>query len=227
MLLTVCLDSLITYLILPVETKIEVSLESHELSCIRGHHTLFANLGFRLDCGQVLLVEGSNGSGKTSLLKMLTGLRLPDAGKVFWLGQPIEDLGAEYREQITWLGHSNGIKEDLTAAENLRLSRTLSPTNTRKINDVLEMVNLRNRKNTLPRQFSAGMKRRLAIARLLLVSSPLWILDEPQAALDKSGIALFEGFLKAHLQNGGMAVMTSHHEVNLDKRLMIKLRLST
>ncbi|MCB1757264.1 MAG: cytochrome c biogenesis heme-transporting ATPase CcmA [Gammaproteobacteria bacterium] len=203
-----------------------MSLKTRGLSCIRGHRTLFEELAFTLDSGQVLLVEGSNGSGKTTLLKMLTGLRPPDAGEIFWQDQNIDSLGAEYREQIAWLGHSNGIKEDLTAAENLRVSQTLCPGNGRKINEALERVNLRQYKNTLPRQFSAGMKRRLALARLLLVSSPLWILDEPQSALDKTGIAMFETFLSEHLDNGGMAVMTSHHDVDLHENYIIRLRLS-
>ncbi len=202
-----------------------MSLKSRGLSCVRGHFTLFEDLAFELDAGQVLLVEGSNGSGKTSLLKILTGLRPANAGEIFWNDQSIAYLGAEYREQLAWLGHSNGIKEDLTAAENLRVATTLFPVNERKINQALEMVNLRTQKNVLPRLFSAGMKRRLALARLLLFQSPLWILDEPQAALDRTGIAMFESFLRNHLQNGGLAVMTSHHEVDLEKQLIIRLRL--
>ena len=203
-----------------------MSLKTRDLACTRGHRTLFSELNLELNKGQVLLVEGSNGSGKTSLLKMLTGLRPTDAGEILWEDQNIEALGAEYRSQIAWLGHSNGIKEDLTAVENLRIARVLDQANERKINDVLEMVKLRAQKNTLPRQFSAGMKRRLSLARLLLINSPLWILDEPQAALDKTGIAMFESFLTEHVKNGGMAVMTSHHDVDLDKQYLVKLRLS-
>ncbi len=204
-----------------------MSLQSRELSCIRGHNTLYRDLNFNLDIGQVLLVEGSNGSGKTSLLKTIAGLRLPESGQILWNGQDIQKLGAEYREQIAWLGHSNGIKEDLTTVENLQLARTLSKRNSRKINNILEIVSLRNKKNALPRQFSAGMKRRLALARLLLVCSPLWIIDEPQAALDRAGIEMFESMLRIHLQDGGMAVMTSHHDVNLNDSLVNKLRLSS
>lgn len=204
-----------------------MSLKTREVSCIRGHRTLFDNLALTLEGGQALLVEGSNGSGKTSLLKMLTGLRPPDSGDILWKDQSIVSLGAEYRGQIAWLGHSNGIKEDLTAAENLRITQTLCPGNNRKINEALEMVELRRQKNALPRLFSAGMKRRLALARLLLVSSPLWILDEPQSALDKTGIAMFEAFLSEHLDKGGMAVMTSHHDVELHERYLVKLRLSS
>lgn len=202
-----------------------MSLKTRDLACTRGHRTLFSGLGLELNQGQVLLVEGSNGSGKTSLLKMLTGLRPTDAGEILWDNQNIETLGAQYREKVAWLGHCNGIKEDLTAVENLRVARTLDQANDRKINDVLDMVKLRAQKNTLPRQFSAGMKRRLSLARLLLIKSPLWILDEPQAALDKTGIAMFESFLTEHVKNGGMAVITSHHDVKLEEQYLVKLRL--
>lgn len=203
-----------------------VSLQTRELSCVRGHRTLFDHLDFDLEPGRILLVEGNNGSGKTSLLKMLTGLRPPDSGDILWRGRNIQSLGPEYRENMVWLGHTNGIKEDLTAAENLRVALALNHGNDRKINEALEMVNLRAHKNSLPRLFSAGMKRRLALARLLLVKAPLWILDEPQAALDKTGIAMFEAFLHEHIQQGGMAVMTSHHDVGLQEQYLIKLRLS-
>lgn len=202
-----------------------MSLTTRDLACTRGHRTLFSELNLEVNKGQVLLVEGSNGSGKTSLLKMLTGLRPADAGEVLWDEHNIETLGAQYHAQIAWLGHCNGIKEDLTAVENLRIARTLDQANNRKINDVLEMVKLRAQKNALPRQFSAGMKRRLSLARLLLIKSPLWILDEPQAALDKTGIAMFESFLTDHIKDGGMAVMTSHHDVDIDEQYLVKLRL--
>ena len=203
-----------------------MSLQSRELSCVRGHRILFDHLDFELDAGRILLVEGSNGSGKTSLLKMLTGLRPPDSGEILWNGNNIHSLGPDYRENMAWLGHSNGIKEDLTAVENLRMALALNHGNGRKINDALEMVNLRAHKNALPRLFSAGMKRRLALAKLLLVKAPLWILDEPQAALDKTGIAMFEAFVHEHVQQGGMVVMTSHHDVGLQENYLIKLRLS-
>ena len=203
-----------------------MTLSTDNLACQRGHRTLFSGLNLSIAPGQALLVEGSNGSGKTSLLKMLSGLRPPDDGEVCWDGTPIRTLGADFRRHLAWLGHDNGIKEDLTAAENLRLAKALCESGERTINEVLEHVGLRDRKNTLPRLFSAGMKRRLALARLLLLESKLWILDEPQTALDRTGIALFESILTAHLQSGGLAVMTSHHDVELDDSLLVRLRLS-
>lgn len=191
-------------------------LEVAGLHCTRGYRSLFSDLAFTLEAGQLLLVEGHNGSGKTTLLKTLAGLREPDAGQVLWKQQPIAAWGAEYRQQFVWLGHSNGIKDDLTALENLQMMQALAPPRSHSpMKTVLERMGLAGNGHRFPRHFSAGMKRRLALSRLLLSSARLWILDEPQAALDKAGIQLFESILTEHLQQGGSAIMTSHHDVGL------------
>lgn len=191
-------------------------LQAKGLRCSRGYHTLFKDLDFSLTAGQLLLVEGRNGCGKTTLLKTISGLRTADAGQVLWNQQPIQDCAAGYRQQFVWLGHTNGIKEDLTALENLQMmhTQTLYPTKL-PFKALLEKLGLKGNAHRFPRHFSAGMKRRLGLARLLLSSAPLWILDEPQAALDKTGIRLFESLLSEHLQQGGSALMTSHHTVQL------------
>ncbi|MBU0654264.1 MAG: cytochrome c biogenesis heme-transporting ATPase CcmA [Gammaproteobacteria bacterium] len=200
-------------------------LEVVGLHCTRGYRALFSELAFTLEAGQLLLVEGHNGSGKTTLLKMLAGLREADDGQVLWDKQPIQAWGAEYRQQFVWLGHSNGIKDDLTALENLHMMQALGgeqagfPCRDAKscvsTSTVLERMGLAGNGHRFPRHFSAGMKRRLALSRLLLSSARLWILDEPQAALDRAGIQMFESMLSEHLQRGGSAIMTSHHEVGL------------
>jgi heme exporter protein A len=194
-------------------------LEVVGLHCIRGYRALFSDLAFTLDTGQLLLVEGHNGSGKTTLLKTLAGLREPDAGQVLWEQQPIASWGTEYHQQFVWLGHSNGIKDDLTALENLHMMQALVGGEGSKkppsLKVVLERMGLAGNGHRFPRHFSAGMKRRLALSRLLLSSARLWILDEPQAALDRAGIQMFESMLIEHLQQGGSAIMTSHHEVGL------------
>lgn len=192
-------------------------LEVVGLHCTRGYRALFSDLAFTLEAGQLLLVEGHNGSGKTTLLKTLAGLREPDAGQVLWEQQPIQTWGVEYRQQFVWLGHSNGIKDDLTALENLQMMQALAPprSSPAPMKTVLERMGLAGNGHRFPRHFSAGMKRRLALSRLLLSSARLWILDEPQAALDRAGIQLFESILAEHLQQGGSAIMTSHHEVGL------------
>lgn len=186
-----------------------------QLESKRNYRSLFKGLSFELDAGQLLLVEGHNGSGKTTLLKTLAGLREPDAGQVLW--------GTGYRPQFVWLGHANGIKDDLTALENLRAMQT----NALPPKTVLERMGLAGHGNRFPRHFSAGMKRRLALCRLLLSDAPLWILDEPQAALDKAGIRLFEALLSGHLQQGGSVVMTSHHDMGLEGQHIRRLGLGT
>lgn len=198
------------------------------LHCTRGYRTLFSELAFTLEAGQLLLVEGHNGSGKTTLLKTLAGLREPDGGQVLWGSQPIQSLGADYRQQFVWLGHSNGIKDDLTALENLQMMQALAGTvfSAAALKTVLERMGLAGNSHRFPRHFSAGMKRRLALSRLLLSNARLWILDEPQAALDRAGIQLFESLLQDHLQQGGGAVMTSHHTVGLSGSPIQRLLLA-
>lgn len=195
-------------------------LEVVGLHCTRGYRALFSDLAFTLDAGQLLLVEGHNGSGKTTLLKTLAGLREPDAGTVLW----------EQQQPIVWLGHSNGIKDDLTALENLQMMQVIAGEeggkNPPSLKVVLERMGLAGNGHRFPRHFSAGMKRRLALCRLLLSNARLWILDEPQAALDKAGIQLFEALLAEHLAQGGSAIMTSHHHVGLQGSHIQHLRLA-
>ncbi|MGV6858693.1 MAG: cytochrome c biogenesis heme-transporting ATPase CcmA [bacterium] len=201
-------------------------LEVENLACRRGDRLLFKKQSFELSNGQLLLVEGRNGSGKTTLLKTLVTLRLQDRGTILWNGSPIEKQGSEYLKHVAWLGHHNGIKNDLTAAENLRITRSLMVPNSRKISDVLEVIGLKGYRHTAARNFSAGMRRRLGIARLLLSEAKLWILDEPQSALDKKGIELFESLATEHMNQGGMVVMTSHHDVGFHAKYIKTLRLS-
>ncbi len=201
-------------------------LEVKELACRRGDRLLFKDQSFSLQDGQLMLVEGRNGSGKTTLLKTLVTLRLQDRGSILWDKKPIEKLGSEYLKHVAWLGHHNGIKNDLTAAENLRMTRSLMIPNERKISEVLEVIGLKGYRHTSARNFSAGMRRRLGLARLLLSEAKLWILDEPQSALDKKGIELFESLATEHLDKGGMVIMTSHHDVGFHSKYLQTLRLS-
>ncbi len=201
-------------------------LEAKGLACRRGDRLLFKDQSFVLNSGQLLLVEGRNGSGKTTLLKTLATLRLQNRGDIHWDNQPIEKLGAEYLQNLAWLGHHNGIKSDLTAAENLRMTRSLMVPNKEKIGDVLDTIGLKGYRHTPARNFSAGMRRRLGLARLLLSDATLWVLDEPQSALDKKGISLFESLATTHLSKGGMIIMTSHHDVGFHSKYIQHLRLS-
>jgi len=196
-------------------------LEAKKLTCSRGYRDLFKDLSFDLESGQLMLVEGENGSGKSTLLKIVSGLRQPDNGRMYWNGDEIEFASTNYAQQIVWLSHRNGVNASLTAKENIQVTANLSKSTLADINLILERVGLKPYANTLARKFSAGMKRRLALSRLLVNKSKLWILDEPQSALDKTGIALLEELIEQHVTNDGMVIMSSHHDVFI-KNVAIK-----
>jgi heme exporter protein A len=191
------------------------ALEAHDLECIRDDRTLFSGLAFRLEAGQALLLEGRNGSGKTSLLRILCGIRLADGGEITWGGTDINKLGADYHEHTAYVGHRDGIKLDLTPLENLAMARALGIPSDMTLEAALGKVDLYGFEDTLARNLSAGQQRRLALARLLVVDAPLWILDEPFTSLDVHGIGVVEELLEEHTAAGGMLAMTSHHTVNL------------
>ena len=183
------------------------------LSCIRDDRVLFEELAFEIGAGQVLLLEGKNGSGKTSLLRILCGFRQPDAGQVRWCGEAVND--SQFYARMAYVGHLDGIKKELTVLENLTMALALSQSGRYSIEQALARVHLAGYDDMLVQTLSAGQKRRLSLARLLMTENDLWILDEPFTALDKQGIALFESLMCEHCANGGMIVLTSHHDVVL------------
>ena len=209
------------------DTQSNSILESTGLSCIRDDWTLFEDLSFKLGAGQALLLEGRNGSGKTSLLKLLCGIRQPDAGTISWEGEDIASLGADYHVHIAYVGHKDGIKADLTASENLKFARGLGvPDEMLDIESALDRVELSGLDDTPARNLSAGQQRRLALARLLVTRAALWILDEPFTSLDSHGITLVEQLFSDHLAGGGMLAVTSHHPVQLSTAEIIRINLS-
>lgn len=198
-------------------------LEAHRLSCIRDERVLFSELSFTLSSGQVLLIEGANGAGKTSLLRILTGFRKPDTGDLFWNDDALDDAQEFYRD-TAYIGHHNGLKDTLTAEENLRYAQALAST-ALTIDNALEHVGLDGYQQTLVRFMSAGQRRRLALARLLCTRKALWILDEPFTSLDRASIKLFEKFIENHVSQGGLAIMTSHHNTAIPHTLLQKIHL--
>lgn len=192
-------------------------LVASHLSCIRGTQTLFTDLSLRLDAGQWLYLQGENGAGKTSLLRILAGLALPAAGTVSWQGTPIGKQRSDYHADMLYLGHHASLKEDLTLTENLRGLMAMDglKVSDAAIREALTRMGLAKRQHLPARVLSAGQKRRGLLARLLLRPARLWILDEPFNALDVKAIADLQDCLKAHLQHDGMIVLTSHQTPDL------------
>ncbi len=202
-------------------------LEIKNLTCIRDDRVLIRDLSLVLDAGQMLHIEGKNGSGKTSLLRILTGLSLPESGDVLFKGESIEKLSGEYYEQINYVGHHDGIKRDLTCLENLRMAQAIAKPKAIDLDDALREVNLYAFGDNLVSTLSAGQKRRLALARLVVTDAPFWIMDEPFTSLDTASIELFENLFLKHLEQGGLIAMTSHHALALkDKADLVRLNLS-
>lgn len=192
-------------------------LAAAHLSCIRGTQTLFRDLSLQLDAGQWLYLQGENGAGKTSLLRILAGLALPAEGAVTWQGTPIGQQRSAYHADMLYLGHHASLKEDLTLTENLRSLMAMDglKVTDAAIRDALIRMGLAKRQHLPARVLSAGQKRRGLLTRLLLRPAKLWILDEPFNALDVKAIADLQDCLKAHLANGGMIVLTSHQTPDL------------
>ncbi len=203
-------------------------LRAESLQCIRDDRCLFRELSFAVAAGEVVSIEGRNGSGKTSLLRILCGIRLPDAGAVYWQDKEIGHLGPGYFVHVGYIGHADGVKLDLTPRENLDFAASLgSRRDGVAIEEVLDRVGLFALEDVPTRVLSAGQKRRLALARLLATSANLWVLDEPLSSLDRAGIDLFEALLREHLTRGGLAVMTTHHRLALDGVAVQRLELSS
>lgn len=187
-------------------------LETVALACERDWRMLFERLDLRLAAGEMLQVVGPNGSGKTSLLRLLCGLMQPTAGQVRLNGRPLEEQRGELARNLLWIGHAAGIKGLLTAEENLAwLCALHQPADKTAIWRALEAVGLRGFEDVPCHTLSAGQQRRVALARLYLDAPPLWILDEPFTALDKQGVAQLEEHLARHCEDGGLVVLTTHH----------------
>ena len=204
-------------------------LQTVALSCLRGDRRLFADLNITVQPGTLLAVVGENGSGKTSLLRMLSSLLSPEEGAILWQGQDIREQREHYCAQLTYIGHLNGIKDDLTAMENLALSASLAGDHCDGpvAHAALEAVGLRRQAHHLPTKvLSQGQKRRVALARLWLSTRPLWLLDEPFTSLDTAATGLVTEQLQKHLTRGGIAVVVTHQEVGLPSALVQRLRMN-
>ena len=203
-------------------------LTANNLECIRGEHKLFSSVCFAINPGELMFVGGPNGSGKTSLLRLLCGLSLPDSGEICWGGINIRELDEDYRSVMTYLGHLGGIKDDLTAIENLQISSVLAgcAIDEDQAADALGQMGLAGREMLPAKVLSQGQRRRVALARLLVTQTKLWILDEPLTALDVAAVELIKGILERNLSTGGMVIMTTHQEIAMTAVAVRHLTLS-
>jgi heme exporter protein A len=206
-------------------SKPHLMLEAHMLCCVRGERRLFQDLNVMVLAGECLHVRGENGIGKTSLLRLLTGLSTPETGEVLWRGQSIAKDASAFHRDLLFLGHRDALKEDLTAIENLQLYAALDDIHLPddKALSALWRFGLRGREHLPVNYLSAGQKRRVLMARMLTRQAKLWILDEPFSALDLQAVQALQELIAEHVEQGGLVVFTSHQEVILPRVRVLDL----
>ena len=192
-------------------------LEAHDLAARRGTARLFAGLGLRVGAGTALVVTGANGRGKTTLLRMLAGFTLPDAGEIRLDGAAVAPFSPTLRSAVTFAGNALALKDEFTARENLASLVELAgaPATDAELDAALERVALASRRSLPARVLSQGQRRRIGLARLALSRRRVWILDEPVTALDTAGAALLADLVARHLDRGGLAVAATHAPLGL------------
>jgi heme exporter protein A len=193
-------------------------LSVHNLACARGERLLFKGMNFSVGAGELLLVQGGNGQGKTSLLRLLTGLARPEEGEIRWRGENIRKYREEFHAEMIYLGHANGVKDDLNPVENLRFAEGLQGRafERERAIGILKQLGLSLCLDLPCRVLSFGQRRRVALSAMLLADAKLWILDEPLTGLDVHAVALMEGLIRDHLAGGGLVVATTHQALNLE-----------
>lgn len=205
-------------------------LEVAGLECVRGDRTLFSGLNFSLEGGELLRIAGANGSGKTSLLRIVCGLLSPAEGEVRWHGSSIRSLREEYWKDIIYLGHSSAVKDDLTAAENLIVACALAgkQVNREQARAALHCFGLAECEMLPAKVLSQGQRRRVSLARLILSEHlPLWILDEPFTALDAAAVDYMETLIARHVARGAAVMLTTHQEPRFAAASMITIDLNS
>ncbi|MDG2917719.1 cytochrome c biogenesis heme-transporting ATPase CcmA [Bisgaard Taxon 10/6] len=200
-------------------------LQLEQIACQRGDKVLFTDLSLTFKSGDFVQIEGHNGMGKTSLLRIITGLALPLTGRVQWNGEDISLCREQFHTDLLYLGHLSGVKPELTAWENLRFYQKISTCEQSEsaLWQALETVGLAGREDIAAGRLSAGQQKRIGLARLWLSQAPLWILDEPFNAIDKHGVTVLTEHFERHVKNGGIVILTSHQDV--PSRILHKVRL--
>jgi len=208
-----------------ISSKSTLVLEGRGLCCVRGERQLFADLNVRVLSGNCLHVRGENGVGKTSLLRLLTGLSKPESGEVLWGDHSISIDPLAYHRELLFLGHRDALKEDLTALENLQMYAALDDVSLAQESALAALwrFGLRGRENLSVNCLSAGQKRRVLMARMLTRQAKLWILDEPFNALDVQAVHELQNLIAEHISGGGLVVLTSHQEVSIPNVQVLEL----
>ena len=202
-------------------------LEVRNLTAIRDERELFTDLSFTVSRGELVQIEGRNGTGKTTLLRMITGLGEQDEGDILWNQEKIQQQREEFHQELLFLGHHTGVKRELTAYENLRFYLVMHRQQPQQsaIYDALMKVGLAGREDVPVGQLSAGQQRRVALARLWLSHQTLWILDEPLTAIDKQGVKVLEALFLQHVEQGGMVILTTHQDMFIDNPILRRIKL--
>jgi heme exporter protein A len=198
-----------------VAELLQQGLSVRDLECMRAGRVVFGGLGFEAAPGDVVQVRGANGSGKSSLLRLLCGLLQPSHGEVHWHDRRIDPRDAGFAGAVAYLGHAGGMSGELTVMENLRFSLHVAGSRSAdaQCREVLQRLRLGDRENEQVRHLSQGQQRRLGLARVVLSQRPLWLLDEPGAGLDAEGEECFDAYLADHARSGGVAVATTHRDI--------------
>jgi heme exporter protein A len=196
---------------------------------VRGDRRLFSDLSFAVKPGTFVQLTGANGSGKTSLLRIIAGLLTPESGEVHWQGAKIGSLAEEYSRSITYIGHRNGVKDELNSLENLRVASGIAgkPVTQAAAQEALATVGLSGREHLPVRFLSEGQRRRSALARLLTADTKLWILDEVLASLDQAAGKLIDSVIGEHLSKGGIAIVATHQDLHISAGSFQRLELAT
>lgn len=191
--------------------------KANNLQCIRRDNILFQDLNFSLEDGDLLQIDGVNGSGKSSLLQMCVGLIQATEGEITWDGENIVDSRHKFQSNLTYFGHTNGVKAELTALENMKVMHALSGSELNiDYSSILDEIGLKGMDDVLLARMSAGQKRRIGLSRIFMSSSKLWFLDEPFNALDKNGKQIIEKLIVKHCKAGGMVVFATHQPMEID-----------
>ena len=191
-------------------------LSADDLTLFRGERCLFKGLSFALNPGELLLLEGRNGSGKTSLMRAIAGLIELESGELRWDGEPVRSNRQAFHGALVWMAHRVGFKADLTLVENLKFEAHLRAQSGRDFDEVLKRLDIDRLKRLPLRSLSAGQQRRVALARMLLSGVPLWLMDEPFTNLDREGRTLVMQLTTEHLDRDGMCIMAAHQDIEID-----------